>query len=131
MATGINKNGKVVNVGDAVSIVAKVVSVSGSGSLASVTVQSPLDAGTYSIVASDANAVQEYYNSKDSVDSANTYPAVSLSGKHYGAAYDDLTVMGVVTAISGSGQNAVLTVTLKSSGNSIHTAAGNCNSDNV
>lgn len=126
-----NKNGKVVSVGDAVSIVGKVVSTVGSGSLASVTCQAPLDTGTFTCKANDANAVQEYYNSKDSLDSANTYPAVSFSGKHYGAVYDDLTVMGVVTAISGSGQNAVLTVTLKSSGNSIQTAAGNCNSDNV
>jgi hypothetical protein len=114
-----------------VSIVAKVVSVSGSGSLAAVTVQAPRDAGTFVIQANDAYAVQQYYNSKDSADASDTYPAVSLDGKHYGAAYDDLTVMGVVSAISGSGQSAILTVTLKTSGNSIQTAAGNCNSDNV
>jgi len=39
--------------------------------------------------------------------------------------------MGLVTAISGSGVNAVLTVKLKTSQNPINTAAGNCNSDNV
>jgi hypothetical protein len=132
MATGINRNGGVVSVGDSVSILGKVVSVSGSGSKATVTVQSPLDSGTYSIQANDANAVQQFYDgTTTTADSAGSYPAVSLSGDHYGTAGDDLTVLGTVTAISGSGVNALLTVKLVTSGNSITTAAGNCNSGSV
>ena len=132
MATGINKNGGTVSIGDAVSIVGKVVSVSSSGGKATVVVQSPLDSGTYSIQADDATAVQQFYNGNTTVaDSSGAYPANCFFGDLYGSAGDDLTVMGLVTAISGSGVNAVLTVKLKTSGNSINTAAGNCNSDNV
>ena len=128
MATGTNKNGKVINVNDAVSIVAKVASVSGSGSKATVTVQAPLDPGTFNIQANDAYAVQQEY---DSTNPDALYPAVSIDGKHYGQAGDDLTALGVCTAISGSGLNAILTVLLKTSQTSINTAAGNCSSDNV
>ena len=128
MSTGINKNGKAVNINDAVSIIGKVVAVSGIGSLASVTVQSPLDAGTYVITAHDAYAVQQEY---DSTNPDALYPAVSIDGKHYGQAGDDLTVLGVCTAISGSGLNAILTILLKTSQTFINTAAGNCSSDNV
>ena len=117
MSTGINMHGGTVSVNDNVSIVAKSVSVSGSGSLAVVTVQAPLDASTFNIVANDAYAVQH--------ESLAAHPAVSIDGKNYGTAGDDITVLGVVTGISGSGQFAILTVQLKSSGNSIVTAAGN------
>lgn len=129
--SAFSKNGKVVNINDAVSIVAKVVSISGSGSLASITCQAPLDAGTFVCKANDAYAVQQFYNSKDSLDSANTYPAVSIDGKHFGQAGDDITVLGVCTAISGSGVNAILTVLLKTSQTSINTAAGNVTCDNA
>jgi hypothetical protein len=132
MATGINKNGGAVNVGDHVSIVGKVVSFTGSGSKATVTVQSPLDSGTYTIQGNDANSAQYDYNGNTtSADSADLHAVLSLSGKHYGVAGDNITVMGWVTAISGSGVNAVLTVQLVTSQNSINTAAGNVNSDNV
>lgn len=123
MATGTSKTGNTINVGDHVSITAKVVSYTSSGSKASVTAQAPLDASTISIQANDANAVEQ------PSDAAHT--AVSFGGNYYGAAGDDITVLGLVTAISGSGVNAVLTVKLVSSLNSITTAAGNCTSDNV
>src|ERR1035438_3022042 len=97
--SAFNRNGKVVNVNDAVSITAKVVSVSGLGSLASVTCQAPLDAGTFVCQASDANATQHNDGTSagiSTLDSPNTvHPAVSISGKVYGAAYDDLNVLGV------------------------------------
>jgi hypothetical protein len=123
MATGINRNGGVVNVQDRVSITAKVVSYTGSGSLASVTVQAPLDAGTFVIKANDAFAVEQ--------PSDSLHTAVSFEGNWYGVKGDDITVLGLVTAISGSSVNALLTVTLISSLTSITTAAGNCTSDNV
>jgi hypothetical protein len=120
MATGIGKNGQVVSVNDHVSIVAKVVSVSGTGSLATVTVQAPLDTSTFSIQSNDAAAVQQ-------LSDAN-HVCRSTDGKPYGTAGDDITVRGVVTAISGSGQNATLTVKLANSQTSITTAAGNVSS---
>ncbi len=120
MATGINKNGGTVSVNDHVSISAKVSSVSGSGSKATVTVQAPCDSSTFNIQANDA------YTTEHSNDANHT--AVSYDGKYYGVAGNQVTVMGLVTAISGSGQYAVLTVKLITSGNSITTAAGNCNS---
>ena len=85
MSTGINKNGGTVSVNDSVSIVAKSVSVSGSGSLAVVTVQAPLDASTFNIVANDAYAAQH--------EKLVTHTAISIDGKHYGTAGDDLTVL--------------------------------------
>jgi hypothetical protein len=118
-----NKNGKVVNIGDHVSCTAKVVSYTGSGSLATVTVQAPLDAGTFSIQANDATAVEQPNDA--------SHTAVSLSGNFFGVKGDDLTVLGLVTAISGSGLTATLTVTLITSLLSITTASGNCTSDNV
>jgi hypothetical protein len=121
--SAINKNGFVVNAQDHVSIIAKVVSVSGSGSKATVTVQSPLDAGTYNIQANDANAV-EYQTDANHV-------AVSFGGKSYGVAGNDITVLGLVTSISGSGVSALLSVLLVSSLTTIVTAAGNVSSDNV
>lgn len=123
MATGISKNGKVINVQDRVSIVSKVVSVAGSGSLASVTLQAPLDAGTYIAQANDCGAVQ---HSNDA-----SHLAVSVDGKSYGVAGNDVTARGLVTAISGSGITAVLTVVLSVSQTTITTLAGNCSSDNV
>jgi hypothetical protein len=118
MATGLSITGDTVSVNDHVSIVAKVVSVSGSGSLASVTAQCPLDAGTVSIKANDANAVEQ------PVD--NSHVARSFGGNAYGAAGDDITILGLVTAITGSGITAQMTVKLVSSLTSITTATGNC-----
>ena len=120
MSTGISKNGNVVAVNAHVSIVGKVVSVSGSGSLSTVTVQAPYDASTFNIQANDAAAVQQ-------LNDAN-HVALSVDGKSYGTAGDDISPRGVVTGITGSGQNAVLTVKLSASGNSITTAAGNVSS---
>jgi hypothetical protein len=125
----INKNGFVVKIGDGVSILAKVVSVSGIGSLAQVTVQSPLDTGTYVIQANDASAAQHQPLSTSNNAPDTELPAVSINGKNYGKFYEDLTVLGVVTAISGNGQSAILTVLLKTSLTSIVTAAGNCSSE--
>ena len=120
MSTGISKNGTVVSVNDHVSAVAKVVSVSGSGSLATVVCQAPYDASTFTVVANDCGAVQQ-------LNDAN-HVALSVDGKSYGTAGDAISPRGVVTGITGSGQNAVLTVKLSASGNSITTAAGNVSS---
>jgi hypothetical protein len=54
--------------------------------------------------------------------------AISIWGKAFGTAGDDVSVLGVVTAITGSGQNASLTVTLKTSGASVTVPAGSVNS---
>ena len=115
-----DKNGVTVVVNAHVSIVAKVVSVSGSGSKSTVTAQAPFDAGTFNCQANDAAAVQQ-------LNDAN-HVALSVDGKSYGTAGDDISPRGVVTGITGSGQNAVLTVKLSASGNSITTAAGNVSS---
>ena len=115
-----DKNGFTVSVNSHVSIVAKVVSLTGTGSLAVVTVQAPYDASTFNIIAYDAAAVQQ-------LNDAN-HVALSVDGKSYGTAGDDISPRGVVTGISGSGQNALLTVKLSASGNSITTAAGNVSS---
>jgi hypothetical protein len=116
--SAINRNGQVVGVGDYVTIIAQVVSYTGSGSLASVTVQAPLDPGTFVVQANDCEAVE---HSNDS-----THTCVSVNGKAYGVAGDLCTPRGQVTVVSGSGINAILTVKLSTSQTSINTAAGNC-----
>lgn len=120
MATGINKNGQVVSVNDQVSIVAKYVSQTGSGSLATVTAQTPLATSTISVKAYDCQSETHQ------ADSSHT--ARSISGQAFGVAGNNITILGTVTAISGSGNTALLTVTLKSSGNSVIVPAGVCQS---
>lgn len=116
----VNINGKVVNVFDRVTVLGTVVSVSGTGSLAIVTVQSPLMPNTYTVQANDMSAVQNGPNS-----------AVSKNGKQFGTIYDQVSVQGVVTAISGQGNTALLTITLTTSGATLTgIPSGACQSDN-
>lgn len=122
MNTGMNINGKTVSVNDSVSILGKVVSVSGTGSLATVTVQPPTApaSGQFNAQAYDMESVLQPLDAN--------HVARSISGNSFGAAGDDVSVLGVVTAISGSGQTASLTVTLKNSGASITVPAGSVDS---
>jgi hypothetical protein len=59
-----------------------------------------------------------------------THTAVSQDGHHFGVAGDQVSVLGIVTAISGSG-NASLTVQLTNSGTSVTVPSLAVNSDNV
>lgn len=120
MATGINKNGKSVAVNDQVSILAKVVSYTGSGSLASVTAQTPLAPSTIVVTANDCQSADH------PLDASHT--AVSIGGNYFGLSGNDLSILGVVTAISGAGITALLTVKLKNSGASVTVPAGACQS---
>jgi hypothetical protein len=115
--SAFNQDGKVVAVNDEVTITGNVVSVSGTGPTAMVTVETVLSANNFVAQANDMNAVQ-----------SEGSPAVSISGKHFGTAEDKVSVLGVVTAISGSGNTASLTVTLKTSGLSVTVPAGACRS---
>jgi hypothetical protein len=121
----LNSLGKVVNLGDQVSIVAVVISTTNFGTtvpsgLAMVTAGTALTPATFTHQGNDAEAVQH------SNDAA--HPALSITGKPYGASGDQETVLGTVTAISGSGNTASLTVTLASSGLSVTVPAGVCTS---
>lgn len=120
MATGTNKNGQTVSVNDQVSILAKFVSLTGSGSLATVTAQPQLSTSTISVKAYDCQCVSHPADS--------SHVARSISGQAFGVAGNDLSILGTVTAITGSGVTALLTVTLKSSGNSVTVPAGSCQS---
>lgn len=111
-----SQDGKVVSVNDAVSIVGLVVSVVGSGGLAQVTVETDLTTATFVCAANDCQAVEH------SADAA--HPATSIAGKHFGVAGNQVSVMGRVASITGSGNTASLTVTLKSSGANIVVPAG-------
>jgi hypothetical protein len=114
-----NREGKVVAAGDQISAVAIVSSVSGTGSLATLTLQPISDSvNTYNVTAYDVHAVQ--------TDPAN--PAKSIDGKAFGAVGDQVTVRGAVTAVTGSGSTALLTVTLAQSGASVSIPAGSVHS---
>jgi hypothetical protein len=118
----ISQDGKQVFVGDQVSITALVVSTAPFGStipsgLASVTVETAWSPTQFVIQANDANAVEH------SNDAA--HPALSFNGgKNYGAPQDQCTVLGTCTAISGTGDQALLTVTLVTSGLVVTVPAG-------
>jgi hypothetical protein len=115
-ATG--STGKAIYINTYVSVTGKVVSVSGSGTLAVVTVQAPFDAGTFTAQARDCAAVQQTNDA--------SHPASSINGKSFGAVGDDITVLGLCTAITGVGGAAVATITLINSQATITTATGNC-----
>jgi hypothetical protein len=120
-----NANGQAINVGDQVSIIATTISTATFGStipssLATVTAGTALTPATFTHQANDAKAVQH------SNDAA--HPALDLNGKNYGAAGDQETVLGTVTAISGTGDTASVSVKLITSGAVITVPAGVCNS---
>jgi DNA/RNA endonuclease YhcR with UshA esterase domain len=118
-----NANGGVVVVGDRVTVRGKVQSYTGSGQTAAVVVETPWAATTFTASAYDMNAA--FY----SADASDT--AISANGAHFGVAGQSVSVRGVVTAISGSGNTAILTVTLICSGLSVLVPSGACNSDGV
>jgi hypothetical protein len=110
MAVATGKQGNTISVGSEVTMTGTVQSISGTGSRATVTVIT--DAGdTVVAQANDCYAPQ------------TEGPAVSICGKHFSVG-DKVTVMGVVTAVVGTGSTATLTTTLKSSSTSVtHTAS--------
>ncbi len=116
MATGFNYDGKVVSVNDQVTIMGSASVISGAGGTAIVTVLPLLTTSTFSAKANDMNAVQD-----------TTGVATSISGKQFDVG-DRVSVLGTVTAVSGSGANASLTVTLATSRGSITVPAGSVRS---
>lgn len=103
--------GQAINLGDQVSIIGVVSSV-GTGNNPSVVVQPPLSPTTFTANAQDLRCKEH-----------------SSPGPVYGnsiAAGDDCTTLGTVTAISGSGNTATLTVLLAVSQLSISVPAGAC-----
>jgi hypothetical protein len=119
MASALNQMGDPINVGDRVSIVGNIVSVSTADTTANVVVQPPLSANTFTVKAPDVY-----------VPVTQTAEGAGASGNKL-AAGQDCTVAGLVTAISGTGNTATLTVITFSSGTSISVPAGACYSDNV
>lgn len=113
-----NLDGKVVNVGDRVSIVGVITALSTPvNENMTVTIQPPLSATTFTAGALDIRTVEGTGN-----------------GPSYGNQLNignDCTTTGLVTAISGNGNTATLTVTLTSSGLSVVMPSGACHSDNV
>jgi hypothetical protein len=119
----ISQDGKQVFVGDQVSITALVISTAPFGatvpsSLAMVTVETAWSPTQFVIQANDANAVEHGSNL------ANRSALSFNGGKQYGAAGDQCTVLGTCTAISGTGDQALLTVTLVTSGLVVTVPAG-------
>jgi len=118
----ISQDGKQVFVGDQVSITALVVSTAPFGatvpsSLAMVTVETAWLPTTFVAQANDMNAVEQFADAN--------HPALSFNGgKQFGAKGDQVTVLGTCTAISGTGDSALLTVTLVTSGLVITVPAG-------
>ena len=118
MAQGTSRNNVPVNVNDQVSILGAVASVTGSiPSTVSVVVNAQNSNTQFTCHANDCTAVQH-----------TSGAAMSMNGKLFDTG-DRVTVNGVVTAISGSGLTATLTVTLDNSGLSITVPAGSVQSN--
>lgn len=117
--SAFNADGKVVSVNDQVTIIGIVTGVSGSGGSATITVMPNCTATTISASGNDMNAVQGPADA--------SHPATSIAGKNFGTG-DNVSVLGKVTAISGSGQFATLTVTLITSGGSVTVPSGSTHS---
>jgi len=117
MATGTSYEGKVINAGDQVSIMGAVVSITGNApSTAAVVIQEQY--GVYQFTA----------HANDLTNALNTGAGLGMNGKLFTTA-DRVTANGRVTAISGSGQSATLTVILDHSGLSVTVSAGSCHSN--
>lgn len=114
-----NADGKVVAVNDQVTIMGTVDTVTGTGGGATVTVLPNMGTVTVSCKANDMNSVQHPADA--------THAAVSISGKNFGVG-NKVSVIGTVTAVSGSGAFASLTVKLTTSGNSVVVPAGSVRS---
>src|ERR1700676_4129951 len=117
----ISQDGKKVFLLDQVSITALVISTAPFGTtipsgFAMVTCETAWSPTQFVIQANDAEAVQ---HSNDA-----NHPALSITGKNYGAPQDQLSILGTCTAITGTGDTALLTVTLASSGLVITVPAG-------
>ena len=114
--SAFNRDGKVVAVGDFVSIIGIISSISGSDSNATIVVQPELSTSTFNASPSDVNTIGG--------------TACGAASGNKPAAGAQCTVRGYVTAVSGSGNTAILTVTLAGSGNSISglIPAGSCHS---
>lgn len=110
----LNFDGKVVAVGDQVTIMGKAASHTGTGSTASVTMTTLLG-DSITVPANNAHSVQH-----------ETGGMFNADGKQYGDT-NRMSVPGVVTGVSGLGQIAQLTVTLVG-GTSVTVSAGACRS---
>lgn len=117
--SGRSYEGVAVNVGDQVSIMGSVISTSGNAAhTQTVLVQELFGVYTFTIQGADSTAVQH--------PSATGRPAMSHDGKLYGVAGDSISSHGVVTAVTGSGASAKLTVKLDFSGLVVTVSAGSC-----
>lgn len=109
-----NYDGKSVNVNDQVTIMGVATTITGSGALASVLVTTLRE--------ENFTEQARYFLSKQHALSP-TVVASSADGKSFSAG-DRVNINGVVTAISGDGSTAALTVTLDGSGQSVLVTAG-------
>lgn len=121
--SALSRNGNLVNVGDQVTILGSAVSASGADlSTATVVVAEAYDGNQFTVQANDCSTILP------SSTPTTPYTACGVYGRLFNAgAY--VNVNGKVTAISGSGQSAQLTVTLDVSQLSITATAGACNSN--
>jgi hypothetical protein len=104
--------GHVINVGDYASILGNIVSVSNNLSVGSVIIQPPLSANTFTVGSADVLTTV-----------SNTTEGGGKTGVQL-AAGQDCVVSAVVTAISGSGNTATLTLQTLINGTIITVPAG-------
>ena len=114
----LNADGRVVAINDFATIMGSVNSVSGTGGGATVTVLPLLTTSTISVKGNDCNSAD------DEKDGNNA--AQGLNGQFFGIG-DRVTIPGAVTAVAGSGQTAILAVTVYS-GTSVLVPAGSVRS---
>jgi hypothetical protein len=119
--SALSRNGNLVNVGDQVTIMGSAVSVTGAApSTAAVVIAEAYDGNLFTAQANDCSVPTQAPNT--------AYMGAGVGASNFNAG-SQVNVNGKVTAISGSGQSAQLTVTLDVSQLSITCTAGACNSN--
>ena len=117
--SAIGINGQAINIGDSLSVVGLVLSQSGTGSTALITVETAWSPATLVAQAADMQAVEH------SADANHT--AISFSGKNFGQPQDQVTVLiETVTSIVGNSNTARVTGTLVTSQMPVTVPAGVC-----
>ncbi len=122
MTTGTSYDNANIQVGDQISCMGGVVSITGSApSKATVVVAEISDGNQFTCQAQDVTCVQHALTPGAGV-------GMSMNGKYLDAG-DRVTVNGLVHAISGSGLTAQLTVVWDHSGLTSTVSAGSCHSN--
>ena len=116
--SGVSYEGHAVNVGDQISVMGGVQSITGNAPYTALVALQDLYGQAFTVHANDVTAALHALAPGAGV-------GLSMNGKNFDAG-DRVTANGVVTSVSGTGVTAQVTVLLDHSGLSVVVNAGSC-----